>query len=397
MKLKYIRPWAEDVILSLQKLGGQGTALEIAEVVKQLTKHKRKTNNWKSSVLNVLNDYCSTKINYINIKHRTPNHPSLFVDVGRKGRETIWGLDTNAELYSKLHIKTTDKLKSKSDAKNIDHTKWAKLALKALVNHIKNFKGGKKYLTYGELAKQINYPLPHSGNLFGSNIGKTLGTMGHLFGDMIIDGEQVPLIQVLVVSSSSKLPSDGLKEFNNTYPTLSKKKKRDFALLEYHRAFEFGNRWEKVLQELGIDEDDRSPEQKRSKRYNPYGSEGSPEHIRLRDYIADHPNVIGLDKILKGKVEYPLKSGDSIDVAFELNEQIVGVEVKSLRSGTDDLERGIFQCIKYKAVLEAENNIEGTNKTSNCILVLEGSLTKSLKRVSRKLGVKVFENISPSA
>ena len=137
----------------------------------------------------------------------------------------------------------------------INHEKWAKVLLAFLVEHIQNFQGGDKYLTYGELAQRVSYPKPHTGNLFGKNIGKTLGVMGHMFDDLVIDGQSIPLIQSLVVSQNKKLPSDGLKEFASTYPNLSDEKKKDFVNLEYEKIFRFGNRWEKILADLDIAKD----------------------------------------------------------------------------------------------------------------------------------------------
>jgi hypothetical protein len=199
------------------------------------------------------------------------------------------------------------------------HKYWAEITLKALVERIRNFDGGDKYITYGNLAKAIGYPKPHTGNLFGYNIGSTLGVMGHLIENIVIDGQKPPLIQAMVVNSKKKLPSDGLKEFNNTYPSLSDQKKKDFAYAEYRRIFEFGDRWERVLRHLKIDIPNPQKENTFSTErglYNPYGSEGSPEHRALRDYIADNPAEIGLSKSTKRIIEYPLKSGDSVDIVF---------------------------------------------------------------------------------
>jgi len=277
-----------------------------------------------------------------------------------------------------------------------DHEKWAKIILAALVERTKNFQGGEKYITYGELARQIGYPEPHIGDLFGSNIGKTLGTLGHMFDGVVIDGETIPLIQSLVVSKTKKLPSDGLKEFDRTYPSLSKEEKRDFVNLEYDRIFRFGERWERVLEKLGIPNTRSSISTiKENSLYNPYGSEGSPEHKALIDFIAANPTAIGIHHDnLKKVTEYPLRSGDKIDLVFETSDSIIGIEVKSKRSGIDDLERGLYQCVKYAAVLEATNKVENKIKNVSCLLVLEGELTNKLKKVQKILGITVYPNIS---
>lgn len=275
----------------------------------------------------------------------------------------------------------------------MNHERWAKVLLAVMVKHIQDFNGGDKYITYGALAKKVGYPEPHTGHLFGKNIGETLGVMGHMFDNIVIDGEKVPLLQTLVVRQGKKLPSDGLKEFNKTYPQLSDKKKKDFIFAEYKKIFKFGDRWKKVLEELGI----RQPTTAQSKRtignnlYNPYGSEGSQEHIALRDFIAKNPSIIGLNVDGKGITEYPLKSGDIIDVVFETDDLIVGVEVKSRKSGNDDHERGLYQCVKYSAVLEAENKTEGKQRKTYCVLVLEGKLSSLLRRVQRNLEIEVIE------
>ena len=280
---------------------------------------------------------------------------------------------------------------------SIDHEKWAKESLVALIEHIRNFQGGDKYLTYGELAKKVGYPEPHTYNLFGKNIGETLSVMGHMFDDIVVDGENIPLIQSLVVSQKKKIPSAGLKEFNSNYPSLSDGKKRDFVNSEYKKIFEFGTRWEKLLNVLDIHKSNNLSDLEHSEKsnlHNPYGSEGSPEHIALREFVANNPSVIGLDCVASGITEYSLKSGDKVDVVFETSESLVGVEVKSKRSGTDDIERGLYQCIKYKAVLEAENQVNNKTADISCVLVMEGKLTRKLSEIQSKLDVRVFQNIS---
>ncbi len=278
----------------------------------------------------------------------------------------------------------------------IEHEFWAKQILSFLVKHVINFKTGYKYIPYSELASLINYPEPHTGNLFSSNIGMTLGTMGHLFDKIISDGhfESIPLIQALVVSKTDSLPSDGLKEFDPTYPNLSKEKKRDFIKNEYDNIFSFGNNWIEVCKLLDVKLDDDLI--KHSKNlFNPFGPEGSPEHRKLRDYIATNPSLVNVFECNKGITEYPLKSGDKIDVLFEESKMITAVEVKSKRSGYDDIERGIYQCIKYRAVLIAENKVNKTSKPVHAILVTEDIVPDFLKKTSDLLGITLYEKIIP--
>lgn len=274
----------------------------------------------------------------------------------------------------------------------INHIEFAKKALSFLINHVKIFREGNKYITYGELARGIDYPLPHTGSFFGKNIGVTLGIMGHLLDDVSIESwhDRIPFLQALIVAQNTKLPSDGLKEFQKNYPSLSKEKKKDFIKLEYKKIFQFGERWFEILKILDTINVEPKKKEVKKKRYNPFGNEGSPEHRGLRDYIANNPNVLGLAFEI-GVTEYPLKSGDSIDVLFSSKKEIIGVEVKSILSGNDDVERGIFQCIKYREVLKAENIIENKKKHVDCILVTESEMDKKNLSYSKKLNVKHFK------
>lgn len=284
-----------------------------------------------------------------------------------------------------------------------DHINEAKKCLAYLVKRLDNYNGEDKFITYGNLAKSIAYPEPHKGSHFGKRIGETLGVMGHLFDSVIVPDWKgpIPYIQAMVVTQNTKLPGDGLKEFKPDYPNLSAEKKKDYVKHEYQRIFDFGERWNFVLEKLLIRpvEDLVIPQNiKIKKLFNPFGSEGSPEHKKLRDYIAIHPELIGFRYKTKGITEYPLKSGDSVDVVFINEYKVLGVEVKSIKSGEDDHERGIFQCIKYREVLKSEDKINNLNREIDCILVHEEELTDKLHQIKNKLKIETKQfkiNLNP--
>jgi hypothetical protein len=285
-------------------------------------------------------------------------------------------------------------------ANEIDHYFWAKTILKYLVNRVRNYDGTEKSVAYSDLAQAINYPIPPAhGNKFSKQIGKTLGVLGHSIEKQVVDGEEPPYIQALVVGKTDGIPGNGIREFYPDYPNLPRHKKRDWAVNEYERVMQFGERWEKLLDQLGIDWPEEKPQKLilDRRKYNPYGSEGSPEHRELRDFVFEHPEFLEIELVEENARwrEYALKSGDSVDVMFASESGYVGVEVKSRRSGPDDIERGLYQCVKYKAVLAAENLFYAPTKTAECVLVLESSLPDSLKRTRDKLNIKVIENINP--
>lgn len=153
-------------------------------------------------------------------------------------------------------------------------------------------------------------------------------------------------------------------------------------------------RWEQVIKNLQIAGDqskNRTPTKMKSSRYNPYGSEGSEEHRNLIKLIIKNPSLLGISDVKESFTEYPLKSGDSVDAVFYTENSIFAVEAKSRRSGIDDIERGLFQCIKYKAVIEAENKIENTTKEVVSYLVIENEFPRRLESTKKELSIKVFE------
>ena len=57
----------------------------------------------------------------------------------------------------------------------------------------------------------------------------------------------------------------------------------------------------------------------------------------------------------------------------------------------EDMMRGIFQCVKYKAVLEAVRTVECESFNVSTILVLGGSLSDQNREIASELGVDFCE------
>jgi hypothetical protein len=127
-----------------------------------------------------------------------------------------------------------------------------------------------------------------------------------------------------------------------------------------------------------------------------YGKGGgeTDDHRKLKDYVKEHPQAIGLPAKLSGKKEYPFLSADKIDVLFRSPSKWIGVEVKGVRSDDADVMRGIFQCVKYKALMEAAQKYEQVHINSRVILVLGGKLPHVLRRVVGLLKIEVKEEIA---
>jgi len=209
------------------------------------------------------------------------------------------------------------------------------------------------------------------------------------------------LINVLITRPDG-IPGVGVgsylaDRYNNTRYNKWKKIKtgEKLEVVERERAkvFRYG-KWEQINNKLfgagaiskirmptGSEVDGRSENGK-----NHGGPAESGEHKKLKQWVADNAEQIGLKKSFGiGKPESSLLSGDTIDVLFSDRNDYVAVEVKSCRSNDEDLRRGIYQCVKYRAVKEAEH---APNKVNvRALLVTERKLNAELMNRARLLKV----------
>ena len=124
-------------------------------------------------------------------------------------------------------------------------------------------------------------------------------------------------------------------------------------------------------------------------------SEESPAHKELKEYVADNPGLLNLPDDAKVDIEFVFGSMDKVDVLFQTEREWVGVEVKSRVSHDDDIRRGLFQCVKYEALMKAELKVLGKVSTVRVFLVLEQELPPNLQKVKDALGIAVKVIRSP--
>ena len=151
--------------------------------------------------------------------------------------------------------------------------------------------------------------------------------------------------------------------------------------------------WQRVLAELSLHAAPAITESVLKAACDFRGGGESEAHRAFKEFVATHPRTVGLPKSAHGTTEYCLPSGDRIDVLFELPSENVGVEVKAAVSDPADITRGLFQCIKYRAVLEAYLASRGERPSARSILALEGSLPSALVNLRNLLGIEVFEQV----
>ena len=124
------------------------------------------------------------------------------------------------------------------------------------------------------------------------------------------------------------------------------------------------------------------------------GGEGE-EHEELKKLVRSTPSLVDLPPQAVAMLEYKLASHDLVYVIFCWQGKMIAVEVKSIISNADDIRRGLFQCIKYKAVTEAMLQAIGEEPDVRSILVLGGRLPTCLGTIKERLGVEVKENVGP--
>ncbi|MEQ8740738.1 MAG: hypothetical protein RID59_19590 [Hoeflea sp.] len=257
-------------------------------------------------------------------------------------------------------------------------------------------------MTYGEAKRRLQ-----SEHRFG-DIFPTM--MGHPAGaamDNLHDADPTaPLINVLLVKEENRLPGAGVRYYladrfrkpqlreeqaDKKYPDLWRKiseKAMDevYAYRDWEKLFKriYGQAYapdpETVKRQKGRDG--------REKDGLPRGRSGEGKnHEALRLWVKDNPQkIIGTKAGIVSKTEVELLSGDRVDVVYYGRNKTFAIEVKSRDSNWYDLRRGIYQCVKYDAVLFAQD--PRSDPAIEPILVTEEKLDGDLQKLAKRLGIK---------
>lgn len=242
--------------------------------------------------------------------------------------------------------------------------------------------------TYDDLIKHLGYPA-------FSGVGKLLGWIEEVvlrLGDVM--NIKIPSINALIVNKHG-LPSDGFDYVYHSYSKMNEEEKKIFVNGHNRTVFKFPD-WDLVLKELGLEPlTIVDPEYIKFLRSfsSSYGGGEGEEHKAIKEYILKNPKSVGIKNVASSEVEYKLASADRIDVCFELKDKDhIAVEVKPSTAPQDDIARGIFQCIKYKALLDAERTLVSGFYQNSTLLVLAGSMSKENKLLASELGINYIEN-----
>lgn len=215
-----------------------------------------------------------------------------------------------------------------------------------------------------------------------------------------------PLLNVLLVRQSDGMPGDGAGPYMADYFGYAWLRSEDARKKNSHRWRKYYERaardvynyqdWDLVYEKIyqrPFEPDkkslaERSAQGGSEKDGLPRGRGGEGEnHKNLRLWVQKHPGrVVKNIRIIRSATEVDLLSGDRVDVVVYGSDVTYAVEVKSRDSNDADFMRGIYQCVKYKAVLSAMD--ARVDPAVISILVTERPLPSDLAELSKRLKVK---------
>jgi len=242
---------------------------------------------------------------------------------------------------------------------------------------------------YSDLAKELRMPNPRNLNYVLGSIGRSMENLSKHWK------RKVPPIQCLVLNKHTRLPGEGIGWFlvkKEDFGSLSPVRKRAIVDAELAHIYGYAH-WRDVLRTLELSPVTQSYAGLNEAAAGRGGGE-SESHRMMKEFVAAHPAVVGLPlSTAKGTCEHPLPSGDRLDVSFSTKAGWVAVEVKSEISNDADIVRGLYQCVKYVAVMQAVEASENREIGAQALLAIAGRLPDRLIPLKNMLGVTVVEHV----
>lgn len=253
---------------------------------------------------------------------------------------------------------------------------------------------GQPFVTYGsikgELERRLGIP-----TIFPTKIGAVAGA---LMDDLLKIQPKAPLLNAIITRPNG-MPGRGVAPYFArryrqpellTWNKIPHTTRLELVERERKRIFEYGD-WERLAQQA-YGSIPKITGMRLAGKWKDYdanckgGPAESKEHRLLKYWVSRNPEAIGIPRIsTTSTVEARLLSGDEVDVLFRNGTRHYVVEVKSRRSNEFDLERGIYQCVKYREVRLAEH--APFNIQVEAILVTEAPLPNDLATRAKLLGV----------
>ncbi|MEB1100763.1 hypothetical protein VDR81_14515 [Xanthomonas campestris pv. campestris] len=279
----------------------------------------------------------------------------------------------------------------------------APMVLAIVLDRLKNNLGP---ISYGALALEVF-------RRFGEPVQPNKQKYGHPLGssaEVAIEigkqhGMNVPALSIIVVREDIGYAGTGadsfVKRLSGRGLDLKDPVRLELLDAEAERVRNFGvEQWEKLERLLGLLP---LPSQRRTEedlglpsKVGRYGGGESKKHKALKCWVAKNPGKFKeFGNYVEGGVEEFLQSGDSVDVMLVGPSSRLAVEVKASNASQEELKRGIFQCVKYRATLEAEARVYPQDfLPGSCVLVSTKKLSAKNQAIADLMSVPFFQAAS---
>lgn len=283
-----------------------------------------------------------------------------------------------------------------------ENAKWSRrtapMVLSILLDLLKRKAGPISYEGLAnELLLRYGEPVQYSKQKYGWPLGGA--------ADAAIDigrqhGMKIPPLSLIVINKSTGLPGRGADQFvyrlNGKNLPIRSPKRRAILIEETARVWGYGTmRWAELEWLIGL-EPLPAPAKERADiglppKLRNYGAGEGPLHKALKKWVSRNPQKFReFGHFDRGENESALLSGDSVDAMLYGANTRLGVEVKASNASDDELLRGIFQCVKYQATMQAEVTAYSSRYLpGRCILVSTRTLSKRVKATADALGVRI--------
>lgn len=221
--------------------------------------------------------------------------------------------------------------------------------------------------TYTDLARELHdrngHSIKHVLN-YGRVAGGVAQAIEWLSGQW---KEPIPPLHVIVVNKNKGMPGEGAATIVPSYfddkPMDTPEQRRAHFEEALQDVITYPH-WDRVARALDapiLEPDAGEKPQNEAQRVIPLprvqqgGGPESAEHQALKKWVANQPEeFMDYGSFTTGTNEKLLSSGDRLDAHFDNGKQRLAVEVKTSRCSEDELQRGVYQAVKYRAILRAE-------------------------------------------
>jgi hypothetical protein len=257
-----------------------------------------------------------------------------------------------------------------------------------------------RLITYSELAEEIEREYgvaPGIGRM--TWWGWPVGIVGSMVRDWgLRHGLIIPPINVIVINKGTKEPgigADHVAAYFKVDGINMRRNRTAYMTAAAEAVYNFGKaKWDMVAAAAGtdilpvrhgkVDDSEPIPLPKIPSKFAPE----SRAHKTLKVWAAHHPDVFReYGKFSTGENEKVLSSGDRPDAYFFNGKDRLAVEVKASNADDDELKRGVYQCVKYRAVMRAENEARRLAPTTSAVLMSTRRPNKAVRLLMKRLHV----------